>query len=65
MASEIHGILYSNVHPIAGETYQSTRLDDELFLKKVITPIYDVVRKVLHIPCIYSIDLQFKRFYVM
>ncbi|XP_057523088.1 callose synthase 7 [Amaranthus tricolor] len=45
MASEIHGILYSNVHPIAGETYQSTRLDDELFLKKVITPIYDVVRK--------------------
>lgn len=46
MASEIHGILYSNVHPITGDTYQSTRHGDESFLKEVIAPIYDVVRKV-------------------
>ncbi|KMT02455.1 hypothetical protein BVRB_9g204040 [Beta vulgaris subsp. vulgaris] len=45
MASEIHGILYSNVHPITGDTYQSTRHGDESFLKEVIAPIYDVVRK--------------------
>ncbi|XP_056693642.1 callose synthase 7 isoform X2 [Spinacia oleracea] len=45
MASEIHGIFYSNVHPITGETYQTTRHGDESFLKDVISPIYDVVRK--------------------
>ncbi|KAL2938817.1 Callose synthase 1 [Bienertia sinuspersici] len=45
MASEIHGILYSNVHPITGDIYQTTRHGDESFLKDVITPIYDVVRK--------------------
>lgn len=56
MASEIHGILYNNVHSITGDNIQSTRRGDEFFLKKVISPIYDVLRKVQHLPCmIYSI----------
>lgn len=46
MASEIHGILDANVHPITGENYQTTRHGDESFLNKVIAPIYEVVRKV-------------------
>ncbi|XP_057527023.1 callose synthase 7-like isoform X2 [Amaranthus tricolor] len=45
MASEIHGILYNNVHSITGDNIQSTRRGDEFFLKKVISPIYDVLRK--------------------
>ncbi|KAL9244287.1 hypothetical protein vseg_018081 [Gypsophila vaccaria] len=45
MATEIHGILFGNAHPITGETYQTARHGDESFLKDVIAPIYDVIRK--------------------
>ncbi|KAK9676530.1 hypothetical protein RND81_11G083100 [Saponaria officinalis] len=45
MATEIHGILFGNANPITGETYQTARHGDESFLKDVIAPIYDVIRK--------------------
>ncbi|KAG8659847.1 hypothetical protein MANES_02G084900v8 [Manihot esculenta] len=45
MAYEVYGILYSNVHPVSGETYETAAPDDEAFLRNVITPIYQVLRK--------------------
>eukprot|EP00257_Ricinus_communis_P020162 XP_015579333.1 callose synthase 7 [Ricinus communis] len=45
MANEVYGILYSNVHPVSGDTYETAAPDDETFLRTVITPIYQVVRK--------------------
>ena len=45
MAHELHGILYSNVHPVSGGPYQIAPRDEESFLKDVITPIYNVMRK--------------------
>ncbi|GAB4842952.1 Callose synthase 7 [Ancistrocladus abbreviatus] len=45
MASELHGILYSNVHPVSGESYLIAGHGEESFLKDVITPIYEVLRK--------------------
>jgi len=46
MAHEVYGILYSNVHPVSGATYQSAARDEESFLREVITPIYQVLLKV-------------------
>lgn len=46
MANEVYGILYSNVHPVSGETYQTTARDEESFLRDVVTPIYQVLYKV-------------------
>ncbi|CAB4304391.1 unnamed protein product [Prunus armeniaca] len=45
MANEVYGILYSNVHPVSGETYQTTARDEESFLRDVVTPIYQVLYK--------------------
>ncbi|KAL4569972.1 hypothetical protein LXL04_025621 [Taraxacum kok-saghyz] len=45
MANEMHGTLFGNVQPVSGGTYQATALDEEAFLRDVITPIYDVLRK--------------------
>ncbi|XP_034701609.1 callose synthase 7 [Vitis riparia] len=45
MAHELQGILYSNVHPVSGGPYQIASRGEESFLKDVITPIYNVMRK--------------------
>ncbi|CAF2314846.1 unnamed protein product [Brassica rapa subsp. trilocularis] len=45
MADEVHGILFSNVYPVTGDTYEAGAPDDEAFLRNVITPIYQVLRK--------------------
>ncbi|XVF16798.1 hypothetical protein REPUB_Repub10bG0063300 [Reevesia pubescens] len=45
MASEVYGVLFSNVHPVSGDTYQTAVPDDESFLRSVITPIYQVLRR--------------------
>jgi len=47
MAHEVYGILYSNVHLVNEETFETTAPDDEAFLRNVITPIYQVLRKVI------------------
>ncbi|KAJ7960658.1 Callose synthase-like protein [Quillaja saponaria] len=45
MANEVYGILYSNVHPVSGDAYQTAALDEEHFLREVISPIYHVLAK--------------------
>ncbi|KAH7533719.1 hypothetical protein FEM48_Zijuj04G0161500 [Ziziphus jujuba var. spinosa] len=45
MAYEVFGILFSNVHPVTGESYTNEARDDEYFLRTVITPIYEVLQK--------------------
>lgn len=48
MAYELHGLLAGNVSIITGENIKpSYGGDDESFLRKVITPIYRVIDKVL------------------
>ncbi|XP_010462583.1 PREDICTED: callose synthase 7-like [Camelina sativa] len=45
MANEVHGILFGNVYPVTGDTYEAGAPDEEAFLRNVITPIYQVLRK--------------------
>ncbi|KAM7263099.1 hypothetical protein ACFE04_000782 [Oxalis oulophora] len=45
MAYDVHGTLYSNVHPVSGDAYHTPAPDDETFLRTVITPFYQVLRK--------------------
>lgn len=47
MANDVYGILFSNVEAVSGETYETEEvIDEESFLRNVITPIYQVIRKV-------------------
>ncbi|KAH9706162.1 callose synthase 7 [Citrus sinensis] len=44
----VYGILFGNVRPVTGDTYhgsQTAAPDEETFLRTVITPIYQVLRK--------------------
>ncbi|XP_059452724.1 callose synthase 7-like isoform X2 [Corylus avellana] len=45
MANEVYGILFSNIHPVSGATYQLAARDEESFLTEVISPIYQVLLK--------------------
>ncbi|XP_022741019.1 callose synthase 7-like isoform X4 [Durio zibethinus] len=45
MANDVCGVLFSNVYPVSGDTYQTAVPDDEAFLRNVITPIYAVLWK--------------------
>ncbi|KAF5754287.1 putative 1,3-beta-glucan synthase [Helianthus annuus] len=45
MANEMHGTLFGNVQPVSGGTYQAAPVGEETFLRDVITPIYEVLRK--------------------
>ncbi|KAI3698334.1 hypothetical protein L2E82_41805 [Cichorium intybus] len=46
MANEMHRTLFRNVQAaVRGGTYQAAPLGEEAFLRDVITPIYEVVRK--------------------
>ncbi|KAE8661369.1 putative ATP binding protein [Hibiscus syriacus] len=45
MANDVYGILFSNAHPVSGDTYRTAAPDDESFLRNVITPIYNVLRQ--------------------
>lgn len=47
MANVVYGILYSNVHPVSGESFQTKAPDEESFLRDVITPIYQVLLMVI------------------
>lgn len=46
MANEVYGTLFSNTHPVSGDTYQTVAPDEEAFLRTVIVPIFQVLRKV-------------------
>lgn len=44
MAFELYGMLAGSVSPMTGETIKPAYGgEDEAFLKKVVTPIYDVI----------------------
>ncbi|KAK3183402.1 hypothetical protein Dsin_030688 [Dipteronia sinensis] len=45
MANVVNGILHGNVDVVSGAMYQTTAPDEETFLRTVITPIYQVLRK--------------------
>ncbi|PIN25627.1 1,3-beta-glucan synthase/callose synthase catalytic subunit [Handroanthus impetiginosus] len=45
MANEMHGTLFGNVEHVTGSTYQTVPQSEESFLKDVVTPIYEVMRK--------------------
>ncbi|GMH07103.1 hypothetical protein Nepgr_008943 [Nepenthes gracilis] len=45
MADGLYGILYSNVYPVSGDTYQTSSNGETSFLKDVITPFYEVLQK--------------------
>lgn len=48
MAYELHGLLAGNVSIVTGENIKpSYGGDDEAFLRKVITPLYRVIEKVI------------------
>ena len=48
MAYELHGLLAGNVSIVTGENIKpSYGGDDEAFLRKVITPLYWVIEKVI------------------
>lgn len=46
MAHEMHGTLFGNVQSVSGGTYEAGPLGEEAFLMTVVTPIYEVLRKV-------------------
>jgi len=49
MAFELYGMLAGNVSPMTGENVKPAYGgEEEAFLRKVVTPIYDVIAKVLY-----------------
>ena len=49
MAFELYGMLAGNVSPMTGENVKPAYGgEEEAFLRKVVTPIYNVIAKVLH-----------------
>lgn len=48
MAFELYGMLAGNVSPMTGENVKPAYGgEEEAFLRKVVTPIYEVIAKVL------------------
>lgn len=47
MAFELYGMLAGNVSPMTGENIKPAYGgDEEAFLRKVVAPIYDVIKRV-------------------
>lgn len=47
MANELHGIIFGNVHSASGGYFEPACQGEESFLRDVVSPIYQVMRKVL------------------
>lgn len=47
MCGHVIGILQNNEHPVSGQKDKVEAPDEEAFLRDVITPIYDVIAKVI------------------
>lgn len=55
MAFELYGMLAGNVSPMTGENVKPAYGgEEEAFLKKVVTPIYEVIAKVLYTHLIFE-----------
>lgn len=48
MAKEMHETLFNNAQHVTGAASQLAPLDEESFLKKTVTPIFEVLQKVKH-----------------
>lgn len=48
MAKEMHETLFNNAQHVTGAASQLAPLGEESFLKKIVTPIYEVLQKVNH-----------------
>lgn len=60
MAFELYGMLAGNVSPMTGENVKPAYGgEEESFLRKVITPIYEVIAKVLHACFLPHVDSDF------
>lgn len=46
MAKEMHETLFNNAQHVTGAATQLVPLGEESFLKKIVTPIYEVLEKV-------------------
>lgn len=56
MAFELYGMLAGNVSPMTGENVKPAYGgEEEAFLRKVVTPIYEVIARVHH-----AISLNFR-----
>lgn len=56
MAFELYGMLAGNVSPMTGENVKPAYGgEEEAFLGKVVTPIYDVIAKVSYAILILSV----------
>ena len=69
MAEDVNGLLFGNVHPVTGDTYhrsQTAAPDEEKFLRTVITPIYQVLHKVIIVLlyCTYCLFQHFQALYM-
>lgn len=47
MCGHVIGILQNNEHPVSEQKDKVEAPDEEAFLRDVITPIYDVIAKVI------------------
>ena len=60
MAFELYGMLAGNVSPMTGEHVKPAYGgEEEAFLKKVVTPIYDVIAKVLWVFFFFFFSIYF------
>ena len=63
MAKEVQGILFDDTHAVTGGAYQVASRSEEHFLQEVITPLYDVLRKVINRKCYLFFDLCISMLY--
>lgn len=47
MANELHAIIFGNVHSASGGFFEPAYQGEESFLRDVVSPIYQVMHKVL------------------
>lgn len=60
MAFELYGILAGNISPLTGEHIKPAHGgEEEAFLKKVVTPIYDIIAKVSVLILIFLVFATF------
>lgn len=57
MAFELYGLLAGSVSPMTGENIKPAYGgDEEAFLKKVVTPIYNVIAQVLFLKWVLNLS---------
>lgn len=62
MAFELYGMLAGNVSSLTGENIKPAYGgEEEAFLRKVVTPIYEVIKRVSH-SCIHSVSPEHFKF---